>query len=453
MKTPPQATDLEQAVIGAMMLDRDAVTSAIDILTPESFYKPSHQSIFEAITKLFAENSGIDLLTVSEQLKKMGKLDEVGGIVALSEISGVIGSSAHIEHHARIISQKHIQRQLITIGNETVRDGYDETLDVFDLLDQTERNLFKVAQQSLKRDVSSLSELTLKAQKELEAIMRGDKSAGLPSGYEDLDNITHGWQKSDLIIIAGRPAMGKTAFALSVAKNIAIGQNKAVAIFSLEMSDVQLAKRLVSQEAKIEGDKMRSGNLKTEELQRINNANNLLSDTSIFIDDTPAMGIFELRAKCRRLKLKYDIDLILVDYLQLMTVGNSQNREQEISTISRSLKSIAKEIDVPVIALSQLSRKCEDRSDKKPLLSDLRESGAIEQDADIVMFLYRPEYYGITEDANGNDLRGIARVVIAKHRNGKTGEVDLRFVSEFARFENLSERTYFENKEENFWDN
>ena len=448
MKVPPQTPDIEQAVIGAMMLDRDAVTTAIDILTPDAFYKHEHKCIYEAIVQLFAENSGIDILTVSEKLKKMGTLDQVGGLVGLVEITGTVGSSAHVEHHARIISQKYIQRELIRIGEETARDGYDDSLDVFDLLDKTENSLFQVAQQNLKREVKNLSTLTIKAQQELEAIMKGDKAVGLPSGYDDLDKITHGWQKSDLIIIAGRPAMGKTAFALSVAKNVAL-QNNAVAIFSLEMSDIQLAKRLVSQQAKVEGDKMRSGNLTADEVARISQANNVLSEANILIDDTPALGIFELRAKCRRLKMKHDIQLILVDYLQLMTTsGNQQSREQEISTISRSLKAIAKEINVPVIALSQLSRKVEDRSDKKPLLSDLRESGAIEQDADIVMFLYRPEYYKITEDADGNSVLGVAKVLIAKHRNGNTGEVNLRFINEFARFENFSEQPFQEERDE-----
>jgi len=435
MKQAPQSIELEKAVIGAMMLDRDAVTSAIDILHPDSFYLDTHRQIFTAIQQLFAQSSAIDLLTVFEQIKRNGvniPLHE------LSEITSSVGSSAHIENHARIITQKHIQRELIRLGHDLTKDGYDESIDVFDLLDQTEANLFKVAQQNLKREIKALPELTITAHKELEALIKGDKPPGVMSGYTDLDNITHGWQKSDLIIIAGRPAMGKTAFALSVARNVA--NLHSVAIFSLEMSDVQLAKRLISAEAQVEGDKLRSGNIREDEIKRLNDANNKLGELRMFIDDTPAISIFELRAKCRRLKMKHDIGLVLIDYLQLMTGEKTNNREQEISTISRNLKAIAKEINVPVIALSQLSRKVEERSDKRPLLSDLRESGAIEQDADLVMFLYRAEYYGITEDANGNNVVGLAEVNIAKHRNGKTGKVMLEFEDKYARFRNLQDR-------------
>lgn len=443
-KLPPQANDLEEAVLGAFMIDRDAVTNAIEILRAESFYDDRHRLIFSAIRRLFEKTQPIDLLTVTEELRRMGQLEEAGGAYYITSLTNRVASAAHIEHHARIVAQKFIQRELIRISSEIVHDAYEDTTDVFELLDKAEQNLFNIADKNLRTSFSDINNLLSMTIKEIdEARKHEDALTGCPSGFSALDRVTGGWQKSDLIIVAARPAMGKTAFTLSLARNAAVDFKKGVAVFSLEMSSQQIVKRLISAETEIPAEKIIKGNLAEHEMVQLVKLSGRLSEAPIFIDDTPAINIFELRAKCRRLKMQHDIQLVVIDYLQLMTAGDGNrngNREQEISQISRSLKSIAKELNIPIIALSQLSRKVEDRGGvKRPMLSDLRESGAIEQDADLVCFLYRPEYYGLDVDENGNPTKGVAEVIIAKHRNGSLENVRLRFVDKYIKFVDLDE--------------
>ncbi len=440
----PQATDLEAAVIGAMLLDKNAVTDTIDILTENSFYDPKHQYIYGAIRELFANSEPIDLLTVTNKLKKLGELELAGGVVYVSSLTQRISSSAHAEYHARIISQKYIQREIIRMCNEVLKDAFDETIDVFDLLSKAEKQLFAVAENNMKRNVDLMQNVVHEALLEIEAAAKNaDGISGIPTGLRELDKVTSGWQRSDMIVIAARPAMGKTAFVLSMARNTAVDYGQGVAFFSLEMSSVQLVKRLISSETRIPAEKLRKGNLRPDEMVQLHERITKLSKAPIYIDDTPGLSIFDLRAKCRRLKMQYDIQMVIIDYLQLMTAGGSKgsgNREQEISSISRSIKEIAKELNVPVLALSQLSRSVEQRGgDKRPVLSDLRESGAIEQDADIVSFIYRPEYYGFTTSEDGESNLGVGEIILAKHRNGSVGSVRLRFIGEYARFENMDE--------------
>ncbi len=440
-RVPPQATDLEEVVLGAMMLEKDAVNAVIEFLKPEVFYKDNHQKIFKAIQELFTKSEPVDILTVTNQLKSNGDLDIVGGAYYISQLTNRVVSAANIEFHARIILQKHIQRELIRISTDIINKAYEDTTDVFDLLDNAEQGLFAVSETNLRRSFSSMTDLVKQAILDIESAKNsGSNLRGVPSGYTELDRITSGWQKSDLIILAARPSMGKTALALNIARNISVDFQRPVAFFSLEMSSVQLVTRLISSETYLPAEKLRKGDLADYEWQQLNSRISPLVKAKLYIDDTPQLSIFELRAKCRRLKQQHDIQMVFVDYLQLMTAGNENrgNREQEISNISRSLKSLAKELDVPVLALSQLSRQVESRpGSKKPILSDLRESGAIEQDADMVIFIYRPEYYGMTEDGEGNSTVGQAVISIAKHRNGKLGDVNLRFIGQFARFDEL----------------
>lgn len=443
-KLPPQAVDLEEVVLGAMMIDKKGVDEVIDILHPEVFYKEAHQHIFEAIYKLFQNSEPVDLLTVSAQLKKEKKLDIVGGEFYLIQLTQKVSSSAHIEFHARIILQKYIQRSLIKISNEIIEESYDESTDVFDLLDTAESKLYEVTQGNLKRSSETAQSLVIQAKKRIEEIANKEGLSGIPSGFTQVDKLTSGWQPSDLIIIAARPGMGKTALTLSMARNMAVNYNIPVAFFSLEMSSVQLITRLISSETGLSSEKLRTGNLEKHEWEQLNVKVKGLEKAPLYIDDTPSLSIFDLRAKARRLASQHGIKLIMIDYLQLMTAGTSQkgggNREQEISTISRNLKALAKELNVPVIALSQLSRAVETRGgSKRPLLSDLRESGAIEQDADIVSFIYRPEYYKIDEwdDEERTPTAGQAEFIVAKHRNGGLDEIRLKFVGHLGRFENL----------------
>lgn len=449
-KVPPQARDLEEIVLGALMLEKDALTTVMDIIKADSFYVTAHQLIYKACLSLFEKSQPIDLMTVTHELKKRGEMDEVGGAVFLSSLTERVASAANVEHYARIISQKYIQRELIRISSEIINDSYSETSDVFELLDKAEQSLFSVAEQNLSRNYDSMSNLVTQAIKQLEELQNQEDSlTGVPSGFTALDRVTGGWQKSDLIIMAGRPGMGKTAFVLSVARNAAVDFNKGVAVFSLEMASLQLVNRLISGEAEIASEKLRKGNMESWEWKQLTHKVEKLSEAPIFIDDTPGINIFELRAKCRRLKMQHDIQLVIVDYLQLMTGSNadgksSGNREQEISSISRGLKGLAKELNVPVIALSQLSRSVETRGgDKRPQLSDLRESGAIEQDADMVVFLYRPEYYGMDVDEDNNSTKGIGEIIIAKHRHGSLETVRARFIGQFAKFADL-ENDYFD---------
>ena len=441
-KIPPQAVDIEQIVLGAMMLEKNAVSKTTDILKPASFYDPKHQYIYSAIRELFASTNPIDLITVSTLLKKRGELEASGGAAYLSQLTNRVASAAHIEFHARVISEKHIKRELIRMSSDIIRDSYDDTKDVFDVMGSAEGELFQIAENNMGKQVQSLQSVVLEAIEEIEkASQNSDGISGVPTGFFDLDKLTSGWQRSDMIVIAARPAMGKTAFVLSMARNTAVDYGKAVALFSLEMSSVQLVKRLISSESRINAEKLRKGNLREDEFQQLHSRITKLATAPIFIDDTAGLSVFDLRAKCRRLKMKENIELVIIDYLQLMSAKDGKgggNREQEISTISRSIKEIAKELNIPIIALSQLSRSVEQRGgDKRPILSDLRESGAIEQDADIVGFIYRPDYYGFLEDEEGNPNNGIGEIIIAKHRNGATDRVRLRFVQEYARFENI----------------
>ncbi len=444
-KIPPQAIDLEEVVLGAMMIDKKGVDEVIDILSPEAFYRDGHKHIFEAIFKLFENSEPVDLLTVSSQLKKDEKLDLVGGDFYLISLTQRVSSSAHIEFHARIILQKYIQRSLIKISNEIIEEAYDETKDVFDLLDHAEAKLYEVTQGNVKKSTESAQSLVIQAKKKIEEISNKEGMSGIPSGFDKLDRLTSGWQPSDLVIVAARPGMGKTAFTLTMARNVAVNSNIPVAFFSLEMSSVQLITRLISSETGLSSEKLRTGKLEKHEWEQLNVKVKTLEKAPLFIDDTPSLSIFDLRAKARRLASQYGIKMIMIDYLQLMTAGGSQkggNREQEISTISRNLKALAKELSIPVIALSQLSRAVETRGgSKRPLLSDLRESGAIEQDADIVSFIYRPEYYKIDEwdDEERSPTEGQGEFIVAKHRNGGLESIRLKFIGHLGKFDNLDD--------------
>lgn len=447
-KIPPQAVNLEEVVLGAMMIDKKGVDEAIDILHPEAFYSAKHQAIYEAILQLFESGEPVDLLTVANRLRQNKKLEVAGGEFYLVQLTQKVSSSAHIEFHARIVLQKFIQRSLIKISSEIIHDSYDETVDVFDLLDSAESKLYDVSQGNLKSSVATAQSLVIQAKKNIEEIANKQGLSGAPSGFTKLDKLTSGWQPSDLIIIAARPGMGKTALTLSMARNMAIDHNIPVAFFSLEMSSVQLITRLISSETGLSSEVLRTGNLEKHEWEQLNVKVKDLEAAPLYIDDTPSLSIFDLRAKARRLASQFGIKMIMVDYLQLMTAGGSHkggNREQEISTISRNLKALAKELNVPVIALSQLSRAVETRTgSKRPILSDLRESGAIEQDADIVSFIYRPEYYKIDEwdDDERSPTEGQAEFIVAKHRNGGLDEIRLKFVGKFGRFENLEDQVF-----------
>ncbi len=446
-RIPPQATDLEEAVLGAMMLEQDALTNVIDILKTEVFYKEAHQKIFAAMHKLFGAGKPVDILTVTETLKKDGQLEICGGAYYISMLTSRVASAANVEYHARIILQKFIQRELIRISSEIIRESYEDAKDVFDILDRAEKELFAVSETNLRRNYDDMHSLIKEAVKQIEGAKNQDGHiSGIPSGFTELDRVTAGWQKSDLIVLAARPGMGKTAFVLSMARNMAVDFKKPIAVFSLEMSGVQLVTRLIASETELAADKLKRGQLEQYEWEQLNARLGTLTEAPLYIDDTPALSIFELRAKCRRLKAQHNIQLVIVDYLQLMTAGSDNhrgNREQEISNISRSMKSLAKELEISVIAISQLSRAVETRGgSKRPILSDLRESGAIEQDADMVLFIYRPEYYQITEDEQGNSTEGLAQLIIAKHRNGALKDIDLRFIQNFAKFTDYDRGDY-----------
>jgi replicative DNA helicase len=441
-KVYPQALQLEEVVLGGIMLDKNAFTNVVDFLKPESFYKPSHQKIYKAMQGLFENQTPIDLLTVNEALSKSGEIDKIGGAAYLVDLTNKVASSANIEYHARILSQKYIQRELISLSTQTITDSFEDTKDVFTILDDAEQGLYDITQQNLKKGPEPIGTLAILAQKEMELIASKPSGlTGLPSGFHDLDKITNGWQPSDLIIIAARPGMGKTAFVVSLAINAAMLENKGIAFFSLEMANTQLAQRIIAVQSEVPMSNIKNADLSQYEWEKVRKAVEKLSTSPIYIDDTAQINIFEIRAKCRRLKMHHDIQMVVVDYLQLMqgsADGSKSTREQEISSISRALKGLAKELNIPVIALSQLSRDVEKRGgSKRPVLSDLRESGAIEQDADIVNFLYRPDYYE-TENPM-EDIQGLTEVIIAKHRNGSTGTVNLRFIKEYTKFVNMDE--------------
>lgn len=435
---PPQAVELEEAVLGALMLDKDSIVTVQEFITPEAFYDPVHRTVYKAIEDLSRELKPIDLYTVTERLKSEGKLKEVGGAPFLAQLTQKVGSAAHVEFHAKIIAQKFVQRELIRSSTEIQRMSYDESKDVTELIGFAEQEIFRVAEGHVKRSVQDAKNVLAKTLKSIEEAGKNkDSFSGVPSGFVGIDRETLGWQPSDLVILAARPAMGKTAFVLTMARNITVDHERPVAFFSLEMSAEQLMKRLIIAESGLDGTAVKSGKLTPEQWRHLEVSTKPLGSAPLYIDDTPALSVFEFRSKARRLKIHNNIQLIVIDYLQLMTTGQSSqgNREQEVATISRTLKAIAKELNVPIIALSQLSRQTELRGgNKRPQLSDLRESGAIEQDADIVAFIHRPEYYGMTEDENGQSTAGMAEFILAKHRNGSVGTVNLRFRKEQARF-------------------
>jgi replicative DNA helicase len=454
-KLQPQAIELEQAVLGALMIDNESLSDAIDSLKTEYFYASKHQKIFEAITNLFNNTQPVDILTVSEELKRMEAFNNIGGLAYISELTNNVSSASNAEFHARIIAEKFIKRSLINISRKISTDAFDDAVDIFDLLGNAEAELFTVTEGTLRKSYDKMSSLIKGALENIEVLRnKEDGLSGIATGFTNLDRVTSGWQNSDLVICAARPGMGKTALALTMARNIAVDHNTPIGFFSLEMSSEQLVNRLIASEAELSASKLRKGDLADHEMVQLHEKIKQLSEAPIFIDDTPALTIFELRAKARRLVKNHGVKIIMIDYLQLMNAGgNAGNREQEISTISRSLKGIAKELKIPVIALSQVNRGVESRTgvgSKRPMLSDLRESGAIEQDADIVTFIYRPEYYKIYEWDNGDDSRGQGELIIAKHRNGSLKNIRLKFIDEFAKFSDLD---YFEGSDLNNEDN
>ncbi|MEZ4941793.1 MAG: replicative DNA helicase [Saprospiraceae bacterium] len=450
---PPQALPLEEAVLGALMLDKEALTLVQDLLSPEVFYTTRHQAIYRSIVRLYDRSDPVDILTVSEELRKCGELEDIGGSHYLVELTNRVASAANIEYHSRIILQKHIQRQIIATGSQMIKDGYDVTMDCFDAIEKSEQNLFAITQNTLSRAHTEVASIVFSTLKQIEQNALKAQSSGItgvPTGIAEMDEMTGGLHNSDLGIIAARPGMGKTGLALSIAINAAERQIP-VAFFSLEMANAQLTTRMLAMYSEISGHRLRNGKLNDSDWQSLGNAAEKLQGLKIYLDDTPAISIPEIRAKCRRLKRQHDIQLVIVDYLQLMqfsTVSSqplkSTNREQEVAGISRSLKQMAKELDVPVIALSQLSRAVESRGgSKRPQLSDLRDSGAVEQDADWVSFIYRPEYYGIMEDEAGISLAGVAEIIYAKNRHGETDTVKVRFIKDFTRFISMEDATLF----------
>lgn len=459
-RIPPQAVEVEEAVLGGMLIDRDAALTASESLKVTDFYKPSHRHIFEAMTKLLQGKNQIDLLTLETELRDAGLLETCGGSGYLTQLTRSVSSSANIEYHIEIIADKALKRNLIMSCTEVIKESYDPASDPYDVLDLAEKKVYELSNQNSRGSVDSITD-TIKSTLEYLEELRGKKSAitGVPTSL-DLDKLTAGWQKGDLIIVAARPSMGKTAFVLTIARNAALHpdpeKRTPIALFSLEMSDQSLVQRLLTMEARVDAQKARTGQLSDNEFQNLIEAAGRLYPAPIYVDDTPSISLMEVRSKCRRLKNEKGIGMVVIDYLQLMT-GNTRdngNREQEIAYISRGLKSLAKELNVPVIALAQLSRQVEQRGgDKRPQLSDLRESGSIEQDADVVCFLYRAEYYGIVTDDTGQSTHGLAEVIVGKQRNGPTGSVSLHFVKEYARFENLTSASYdddFEASEPNF---
>ena len=442
----PQALEVEGAVLGALMIDKDAYAVVCEILRPESFYEPRNQMVYQAINELSMAERPVDVLTVTEQLAKMGNLEEVGGPAYITELSSRVASSANIEYHANIIAQKSLARQLISFASVIETKAFDETVDIEELMQEAEGSLFELSQRNMKKDYTAIDPVIAQAVKTIQnAAKNTDGLTGVSTGYHKLDDMTSGWQASDLVIIAGRPAMGKTSFALSMAKNIAADLREPMAFFSLEMSNVQLVNRLISNVCEIQGSKILNGQLQRDEWERLDKRINNLLGSPLYIDDTPGLSVFELRTKARRLVKEHGVKLIMIDYLQLMNANGMRfsSRQEEVSTISRSLKGLAKELNIPILALSQLNRGVESREGidgKRPQLSDLRESGAIEQDADMVIFVHRPEYYHIYQDDSGHDLRGMAEIIIAKHRKGATGTVLLTFRGEYTRFENPEDR-------------
>jgi replicative DNA helicase len=445
-KTAPKAPEMEEAVLGAILIDKDSLGIISEILKAESFYDEAHQIIFAEMLELYKNSEPVDTRNVVRHLRSKNIIQKVGGAKYIAELSSKVNSSANIEFHSLAVSQAAIKRQMINVANEIINDGFSEDNDIFDLLNKTEQAFFTISEKNIRKNYLDANTIMRLSIDELENKKNANNGGltGIPSGFTQLDELTGGWQKTELTIIAARPGMGKTAFVVSAMRNAAVDHDYPIAIFSLEMSATQLMLRMISAEAEIDSEKLRKGTLQGHEWEQLHHRINNLSKSNIFIDDTPALSILELRAKCRRLKAQHGIQMVIIDYLQLMSGddgnGVSNSREQEIAAISRALKNLAKELDVPVLALSQLSRAVETRGgDKRPQLSDLRESGSIEQDADMVMFLYRPEYYKISEDEMGNSTEGIGEVIIAKNRAGTTDNIRLQFVGKYTKFSNIGE--------------
>ncbi len=441
-KIPPHSEDLEETVLGQLMLEDDAVINVIDVLKPESFYSKKNQTIYEAINKLAISQEPVNIQTVIEELRKNDKLDGVGGAYYIAQLTQKVSSAAHVEHHAKLVAQKYIQRELIRVSSEIQEKAFDPTIDVADLIDFSESSVFGVAEGNVKKAAAPMSQLIENAFTAIKQAQENKNTySGVPSSFSAVDNVTSGWQTSNMIIVAARPAMGKTAFILSMLRNMAVDYKLPVAMFSLEMSCEQLVNRLLVAETEINHKKIRTGDLTDNDWEILYEKTKNLATAPIFLDDTPALSIFEFRSKCRRLKEKHDVQCVFIDYLQLMTTANPASREQEVSLISRQIKAVANELKIPIIALSQLNRSVETRTgNKRPQLSDLRESGAIEQDADLVLFIHRPEYYGMLTDEEGESTQGLAEIIIAKNRHGATDTVKLEFISELTKF---TDRNFF----------
>ena len=445
-KLYPQAVDIEKSVLGGIIIEEDAILEVVNIINVDTFYSSQNKEVYKAILNLFENHLPIDLRTVIDQLKKNGSLEKIGGEEYVISLIDRVVSGANIEYHSFLILEYAIKREIINISREILKQALDPTTDIFNLIDTAEQKMLDVSSKNIKKNYSDLNTLLKETISTIDQ-KRNNKTGitGIPSGFNSLDKITSGWQKSDLVIIAARPGMGKTAFTLSLVRNAAVMNNTPVALFSLEMSSTQLVSRLISAESELDATKINSGQLENYEWEQLKHKTNIISKAPIYIDDTPSLSVSELRTKCRKLKVKHDIQMIVIDYLQLLTSNNlfnkgTFNREQEISYISRSLKSIAKELEVPVITPSQLSRAVETRGgDKRPMLSDLRESGAIEQDADIVMFLYRPEYYGLFSEDNDFNIKGITELIIAKHRNGPLDTAFAKFINKYVKFEDIKQ--------------
>ena len=445
-KLYPQAIDIEKSVLGGIIIEEDAILEVVNIINVDTFYSSQNKEVYKAILNLFENHLPIDLRTVIDQLKKNGSLEKIGGEEYVLSLIDRVVSGANIEYHSFLILEYAIKREIINISKEILKQALDPTVDIFNLIDTAEQKMLDVSSRNIKKNYSDLNTLLKETISTIDQ-KRNNKTGitGIPSGFSGLDALTSGWQKSDLVIIAARPGMGKTAFTLSLVRNAAVMNNTPVALFSLEMSSTQLVSRLISAESELDATKINSGQLENYEWEQLKHKTNIISKAPIYIDDTPSLSVSELRTKCRKLKVKHNIQMIVIDYLQLLTSNNlfnkgTFNREQEISYISRSLKSIAKELEVPVITPSQLSRAVETRGgDKRPMLSDLRESGAIEQDADIVMFLYRPEYYGLFSEDNDFNIKGITELIIAKHRNGPLDTAFAKFINKYVKFEDIKQ--------------
>lgn len=440
-RVPPHSNEAEISVLGAMMLDRTAISRAIEIIEPDCFYRDSHRKIFEAILALFERGTPVDIITLQEELRRRGLLEYVGGTYYLTEINAQTPSAAAIEHHARIVQERYLKRRLIYTAGSIMNSCYDDTTDALEEIDKAESEIFEIAEKRMRKSYQGMKKLARETYEIIATLVdRGVEHgvSGVPTGIVKLDEMLGGFQKSDLIIIAARPSMGKTALAMSIARNAAIEYNAPIAFFSIEMAAVQLVMRLLSAESRINAHFIRTGRLNNDDMRKVVKSIGVLAEAPIYIDDSPSLSMMELRAKCRRLKSEHNISMVFVDYLQLMHAPKAESREREISIISRSLKQLAKELDIPVIALAQLNRTVEQRADKRPMLSDLRESGSIEQDADVVMFVTRPEVYDITTYEDGSPTEGTAELIIAKQRNGPVGSVKTAYVKDYARFENLA---------------